>query len=560
MFHNLRIGARLYILVAAMLLLVAVVVGLGYRGMGQVNASLKTVYEDRTVCLVQLGTIERDVFRIRFRWLNLMSGMSVAERDRLMREMGDMDQEIAATWKAYMATYLDPEEKAIAAEIEAGITAYHTVRERALALYVAGDTDAAWALSRAEGTPIFTKLEDAIVRDIALQDRISQQEYRNGQSIFETTTAINLITAGLGAVIALALAAFIVRGITRSISGMVSAMTILAEGDTEVVIPGRDRRDEIGDMAQAVEVFKTNAIERLRLEAEERAALARREARQAKMEALTREFDAAVGELLQGVSAAAGHMEETAQAMTANAEETQRQSAAVSTATEQASANVNTIASASNELLASIQEISSQVCRSATISSNAASEASTTNERMEGLATTAGRVGEVVKMITDIADQTNLLALNATIEAARAGEAGKGFAVVASEVKHLANQTAKATEEIAAQIGAIQVETQDAVSAIKRITQVIAEINEMSSAIAGAVEEQGAAMQEVVRNVEQAAFGTRDVAENIVQVAEAAGSTGKMAVGVRVAAGTLSDQSGRLRQSVESFLSGVKAA
>ncbi len=559
MLTNLRIGARLSILVATMLVLVALVVTLGHLGMARINAGLKTVYEDRTVCLVQLGNIERDLFQIRVRGQALMRGVSEAEATRLRGEIDDLDKDIDANWRDYMATYLDPEEKGLAAEFATRLAAYRDVKRRNLDLQAAGDMDGARALG-AEGAEAFSLMDAALIKDIGLQDRVAKQEYAKGQATFDTTTWINVLATVIGVALSLALAAAIVRSITQSIAAMVSTMKALAEGDITVDVAGRDRQDEVGDMAKAVEVFKRNAVERQRLEAAEKAALIRREARQAKMEELARDFDAVIAELLGGVSTAAGHMQETAQAMTANAEETQRQSAAVSAATEQASANVNTIASASNELVASINEISSQVSRSATISASAASEAIATNTKMEGLAESATRIGEVVSLINDIASQTNLLALNATIEAARAGEAGKGFAVVANEVKNLANQTAKATGEIASQIGAIQEETLAAVDAIKRITAVIGEISEMSSAIAGAVEEQGAAMQDVVRNVEQAAVGTREVAHNIVQVVEAADSTGQMAVGVQSAAGTLSHQSEKLRGSVEGFLSGIKAA
>jgi methyl-accepting chemotaxis protein len=363
----------------------------------------------------------------------------------------------------------------------------------------------------------------------------------------------------IGGVVALFLAWVVVRSITVPVAGMVEAMIGLAGGDTTVEIPARERRDEVGDMAKAVEVFKRNAIERLRLEAQEKQEIEARQARHARIETLTDEFDKAVINLLKGVGDAASTMLDTAGTLTANAELTQSQSAAVSSATEQASTNVNVIAAASTELLASVQEIGSQVTRAATISSNAVAEAHDTNDKVSGLAAAANRVGEVVGLITSIANQTNLLALNATIEAARAGEAGKGFAVVASEVKNLASQTAKATEEIAGQIGAIQAQTEDTVAAIRRIISVIGEINEMSSAIAGAVEEQGAAMQEVVRNVEEAAKGTSEVARSIVQVAEAAEGTGRMAGSVQSAANSLTRQNDSLRVTVEGFLSSIKA-
>ncbi|MBC7953842.1 MAG: MCP four helix bundle domain-containing protein [Rhodospirillaceae bacterium] len=559
-FRDLRIGIRLAVLVIIMVALVAGVVTLGHRGMASINGSLKTVYEDRTVCLVQLGTVERDLLGIRVKILTLLSGVPQAEEAQLTGEIAGLEREINDTWHSYLATYMPPEEKLLADDIAANLAAYRSIMQRTLGLIAAGDLDGARVMSRGEGVDRFLALSAALGKDIALQERIAKQEYEQGRETFETITFANLLVSAIGLVIALMMAWLIVREITRSIAAMVVAMTRLADGDATIHVPGRDRGDELGDMAKAVEVFKVNAIERQRLEAHEKAGLEQREKRQRKMAELTAAFDNAVSSLLEGTTRAARQMNSTSEGMMANAEETQRQAAAVSAATEQASANVSTIASASNEMLASIQEIGCQVSRSALIASNAASEAEATNGKMESLAAAAARIGEVVTLITDIASQTNLLALNATIEAARAGDAGKGFAVVANEVKSLANQTTRATDEIAAQIAAVQSETCGAVDDIKRITTVIAEINEMSSAIAGAVEEQGAAMQEVVRNVEEAAAGTREVAANICQVVEAANSTGQMASEARSAAGFLTEESDRLQGSVENFLSGVKAA
>ena len=514
MLNNLRIGTRLSILVASMMVVMALVVGLGHWGMAQINASLQTVYDDRTVPLVQLGNVERSFFWVRTRMLLLQQEGEAANAARLRAEIADIDQAIDRNWRAYMATYLTPEEKVLAADVERVMAEYRGLRQNVLDAVAAGEYDRARAISVQEVAAAFERLDQALVADITLQDRVANEEHKKGQATFELATLANLLAAAAGITLSLGLAWMIVRSITRSIASMISSMDALATGDTGTQVFGAERKDEIGDMAKSVEVFRRNAIERARLQEEEKEALRRRERRQTAVETLSNEFDAAVTELLTGLADAAHRMKDTAQAMTANAEETQRQSTAVSAATEQASANVNTIAAASNELVASINEISSQVSRSATISANAATEAEATNNRMQSLADSATRIGEVVNLINDIASQ----------------------------------------------IGAIQDETLAAVEAIRRITRVIGEISEMSSSIAGAVEEQGAAMQEVVRNVEQAAVGTGEVAQNIVQVADAAGSTGRMAAGVQSAAGALSTQSERLRGSVESFLSGVKAA
>ncbi len=274
---------------------------------------------------------------------------------------------------------------------------------------------------------------------------------------------------------------------------------------------------------------------------------------------LADDFETNVKGVVDTVSAASTEMQATAQAMSATAEETNRQSTVVAAASEQATNNVQTVASAAEELSASVSEISNQVTQSTRIARSAVEKANGTNAQIQELATAAQKIDEVVKLISDIAAQTNLLALNATIEAARAGDAGKGFAVVASEVKSLANQTAQATDEIASQIAAVQSATTNAVSAIEEITQVISEINEISGAVSAAVEEQGAATQEIARNVQEAAAGTREVSSNISGVTQAASETGTSAQQVLEAASELSRQSEGLSGAVDHFLRQVRA-
>jgi len=352
----------------------------------------------------------------------------------------------------------------------------------------------------------------------------------------------------------------IVRGITQPIAGMTQDMAALAGGDKSIEIEGAHRGDEIGAMAQAVEVFKENMIKADQLAAEQATENEAKEKRRVAMEELAATFESSVSSVLGEVGQASNSMKTTAEGMAATAEETSRQSTAVAAAAEEASTNVQTVASAAEELSSSISEISRQVQQSTQIAGSAVAAAQTADEMVQGLAMSAQKIGEVVAMITDIADQTNLLALNATIEAARAGDAGKGFAVVASEVKNLANQTAKATEEISNQINGIQGATQQSVEAIQGITKTIGEISEVSSAIAAAVEEQGAATSEIARNVEQASAGTADVTTNIASVNTAADETGQSANDVLAAAGTMSTQSEKLNSEVNTFLMGLKNA
>jgi methyl-accepting chemotaxis protein len=338
------------------------------------------------------------------------------------------------------------------------------------------------------------------------------------------------------------------------------AMLKVAGGDltAEAAFPGR--QDEIGALAGAFGTFKHNAVEKARIEDEQRAIHEQTAARQQVVDGAIKAFEAQVRKALEALGGASGDMRSTADGMTETSEQTTRQAKTAAAASEDASSNVQTVAAASEELSASIGEISRQVSHAATIAGRAVEETRQTDDTVQGLAANAAKIGEVVKLINDIAQQTNLLALNATIEAARAGEAGKGFAVVASEVKSLANQTAKATEEIAAQIAAVQAVTKEAVDAIKRIGGTIGEVSEVATSIASAVEQQGAATQEITRNTQEAARRTQDVSESIAGVTAGADATGAAAQGVKSAAEALNSEADRLRGQVDDFLGKIRAA
>jgi len=377
----------------------------------------------------------------------------------------------------------------------------------------------------------------------------------------QESVATMLTLSGVALVLGLLIAFAIARGITGPVGAMTMAMRRLADGDLATEVPSKANKDEIGAMAQAVQVFKDNAIRVKKLEEEQAALEAKALAdKKAAMAALADRFEAEVGTVVASVSSAAQQLQVSAGAMSATAEETSRQASAVAAASEQASTNVQTVASAAEELSSSITEISRQVAESSRITGKAVEDVARTGETVEKLAVAAQKIGDVVKLISSIASQTNLLALNATIEAARAGDAGKGFAVVASEVKNLANQTAKATDEIGGQIAEIQTATGASVEAMRSIGQTIAKMNEIATGIASAVEEQGAATQEIARNVQQAAAGTNEVSSNIAGVTQSASETGTSASQVKDAASTLGTQSSDLRRSVTSFLGEVRAA
>lgn len=382
----------------------------------------------------------------------------------------------------------------------------------------------------------------------------------NTTGTIHALTLFGVATAIVAFVLGLAVAFVIGRGIADPIRGMTAAMRRLAGGDHSVAIPGVGYKDEIGQMAQSVQVFKDNTIKAEQLAAEQRTEQARKERRQKAIEAHIAEFDRSAAGILQTVSSASTELQFTAQSMSATADQTRRQSTAVAAASEQASSNVHTVATAAEKLASSIVEIMRQVGESTRITTQAVQETQRTNSQIQSLAEAAQKIGEVVALINDIASQTNLLALNATIEAARAGEAGKGFAVVASEVKSLATQTAKATEEISAKVGEMQSATGQSVAVVKGIGETIARLNEIATTIASAVEEQGAATKEIARNVQQASSSTHEVSSNIAGVTKAAGDTGAASSQVLSASSELADQAATLRARLDGFLAQIRAA
>ena len=356
-------------------------------------------------------------------------------------------------------------------------------------------------------------------------------------------------------------ALFSVLSIARPIRRIGEVLLELADGNKAVEIPYTERGDEVGDNARAARTFKDNLIRIEQMEAEQKDLQAAAAAqRKAEMIKLADAFQAAVGGIVNTVSSASSQLEAAAGTLSGTAEETQQLSGMVASASEEASANVGAVASAAEEMSASVTEISRQVHDSSRIAGDAVKQAERTDVRINELLQAAGRIGDVVKLITAIAEQTNLLALNATIEAARAGESGRGFAVVASEVKALAAQTAKATDEISAQITGMQAATQDSVSAIKEIGATITHIADIATTIAATVEEQGAATAEIARNVSEAAKGTAEVAEKITQVNRGANATGSASTQVLASARLLSKESSNLKTEVENFLNTVRAA
>jgi len=408
-------------------------------------------------------------------------------------------------------------------------------------------------------------LVDGLAREIAAFVDYTDQKAATISTDASTTAATLRLTmglvAGIGILVGVAMGSLIARhGVVGPLKAAVECLRRLASGDLAVAIFGTDRKDEIGEIAKTMQVFKDNAVERERLRQEQEAEQKAKEARAEAVARMIERFDAEVSEALQIVTSASAELEATAQSLSSASEETSRQAAGVASASAQASANVQTVAAATEEMTSSIQEVARQMEDARKVADTASAEAETAQAQVNSLKDAGHRIGEVVELISGIAAQTNLLALNATIESARAGEAGKGFAVVANEVKELANQTARATEEIGSQVTAMQGTIDGAVQAINRIVEVIFKLNDMAATVASAVEQQTAATGEIGRNAAEAAKGTEEVSSNITGVTQAAESSAAGAAQVLSASGSLSEQAARLKNQIDRFINDVRAA
>ena len=581
--QNLRIGTKLAVTSALTILLVAGMIYLQITGGAQVREAGETASRQQSV-VANAGEAKASVRGMQLGIRDILLASNPAELQAAMeyfntrkasalKYLGELSKlstsaenrqrvakltELAEAFDKGKDQFLAVRKQVI--EIESKRAGKETSVEAAAQL---SKLAAEVARIRSEVTLPVSQEMEAIANAISEHGNKRSAEARVVAGAAEASVERTSIIAGIAvALLLIATCIFSIFTIARPMRALSASMEELAGGNFDVVLPGLGRKDEVGDVAGAVEKFKVVSAQKAQAEAEARMNQDNHAAEQRKkdMIKLADDFEGAVGKIIETVSSASTELEASAGTLTSTAERAQELTTAVAAASEEASTNVQSVASATEELSSSVNEISRQVQESSRMANDAVNQARTTNDRVSELSKAAARIGDVVELINTIAGQTNLLALNATIEAARAGEAGRGFAVVASEVKALAEQTAKATGEIGQQISGIQAATQESVTAIKEISGTIERLSEISSTIAAAVEEQGAATQEISRNVQQAAQGTQQVSSNIMDVQRGASETGSASSQVLSAAQSLSSDSNRLKLEVGKFLNTVRAA
>ena len=563
MLSKLSIRAKITSVVALLLFAMAGMGLLAVYNMRAINANTVDIITNWMPSVRVLGDLRAGVITYRNVIREHMLGENAEEKAATEKILATVVESNTKIRQQYEPMITSPEEHALYTEWSKTWDAYKKGTQEVMAL---SNRDAgkiphdAHDLNSQRVNKIGIEADNILKKDIDLNNSGADKASADAASTYSAALMMVAIIL-IGAIIAgVAVSLYLIRDVSNGIASIVKPMQALGQGDLSVEIPHRGEKTEMGQMADALQIFKEALIaKRAADEAAAKDAEAKIE-RGRRVDNITREFEQMIGEIVTTVSSASTQLEASAGTLSATAKRSQELSTTVASASEEASTNVQSVASATEELSSSVNEISRQVQESARMATDAVGQARGTTERVSELSKAATRIGDVVELINTIAGQTNLLALNATIEAARAGEAGRGFAVVASEVKALAEQTAKATGEIGQQINGIQAATQDSVNAIKEISTTIEKLSEISSTIAAAVEEQGAATQEISRNVQQAAQGTQQVSSNITDVQRGANETGSASSQVLSAAQTLSADSGRLKTEVSKFLTNVRAA
>nr|WP_255575090.1 methyl-accepting chemotaxis protein [Caldovatus aquaticus] len=551
-------------LIAAFAALLLFTLGLGALALDRVQSLRADAAElagNWVPSLRALGAMDNALANQRAQLLLHLSARDARARQEIERRIAETAHTLAEGRRAYEPLATSPQERAGLAEFDRHRAAYEQHVAQLLDLSRrAGEAERAWRVFEEGVQPSFAAAREALQRLVRFNGENADAASRRADATAGAGRALILGLLAAAAAIGAALAFAIIRGVDRDIASVLAPMRQLAAGDLSATVPALPERTEIGAIAGALQRFKEALVEKREADARAAAEAAAKAARAERMAANVARFEAEAGESLRKVKDAAAELDSTADAMARTAQQGLERATSVAAASEQASTNVQTVAASAEQLAASIAEVARQVTESAQVARRAAEDARATDAAVASLSEAAQRIGEVVRLIGDIAGQTNLLALNATIEAARAGEAGKGFAVVASEVKQLAAQTAKATDQIGGQIAAMQAETSRAVEAIRGIGQTIEMMERITAQVAAAAEEQASATREITRSVTEAATGTRDVSQHAAGMTGEAQQAGAAAAQLRSSSQALAREAEALRAQVERFLAEVQAA
>ncbi len=559
MLARLSISAKLFAIVSFLFLVIATIGGFAFMQMRAINAAAQDIQAQWLPSVRWVG--EMRVQSARFRAV-LRDHLIVPDAER-----ADVDKNLAArkadfekAAKAYQPLISSPAERELANQLEKEWQSFASASADVQSLASKGDVAAAKDINAKKVVPIGRAMDATLAKLVELNDKGAEAAGHGAEATY--WSAIRLMAVILGGAIMLGLGAaiYVTRDIRRGIGSILKPMGQLTDGELSVEIPHQGEATEIGRIASALQIFKEALIAKKASDEAANEGMAVKAARAQRISAATGDFEVMIGELVESLASASTELEASAATMTKTSDVTMSLSDSAATASRTVTENIQAVAAATEEITSSVNEIGRQVHESNRIAGTAVSQAQKTDASIAKLSLAAGRINDVVKLISEVAAQTNLLALNATIEAARAGEAGRGFAVVASEVKALATQTAKATAEIDTQVADMQSVTEETVAAIREISSTITTISEVSSAIAAAVEQQGAATMEIARNVQQSAQLSTQVASEVTEVSRGSSETSSASGQVLTAAHSLASESDRLKSQVEQFLQTVRAA
>jgi methyl-accepting chemotaxis protein len=556
---GLSISAKLFAIVSFLFVAIATIGGFSFLQMRAINAAAQ---EAQALWLPSVKWIgEMRVQSARYRAV-LRDHLIVEDAER-----ADVDKNLAArkadfekAAKAYQPLISSPGEHELAGQLEKQWQSFISAAGDVQSLANKGDIAAAKDINAKKVVPVGRSMDATLAKLVELNDKGAEAAGHAADDTY--SNAIRLMAAILAGAIILGLGAaiYMVRDIRRGIGSILKPMGQLTDGELSVEIPHQGEATEIGRIASALQIFKQALIAKKASDDAANADTAVQAARGQRISTATSNFEKMIGELVGSLASASTELEASATTMTTTSDATMSLSDSAASASHTVTENIQAVAAATEEITSSVNEIGRQVHESNRIASTAVGQAQKTDASIAKLSLAAGRINDVVKLISEVAAQTNLLALNATIEAARAGEAGRGFAVVASEVKALATQTAKATAEIDMQVADMQSATEETIAEIRKISSTITLISEVSSAIAAAVEQQGAATQEIARNVQQSAQLSTQVASEVTEVKRGSSETSAASGQVQTAASSLSRESDRLKNEVEKFLNTVRAA